>query len=274
MISREPELPMLNQTLAENPLPLSVIIITLNEAENLTQCLASLENIASEVVVVDSGSQDGTIEIARAAGARVIMNTSWPGFGPQKNIALQAASCEWVLSLDADERLTDNLRDQIRAAVGQGGFDSYEMPRLSYFCGKPIWHGGWYPDRVLRLFRRGCARFSDDLVHERVIAQGQVGRLDTPLHHYSYRAIDDVERKVRSYSDAGAKQLFERGKQSSRTKAAIHGAWAFLRTYIFRRGFLDGQAGYRIAQMNGRSSYLKYAKLVALCERDTHQASS
>jgi glycosyltransferase involved in cell wall biosynthesis len=267
MNSRESELAMPNQILAENPLPLSVIIITLNEAENLAQCLASLDNIASEVVVVDSGSQDGTIEIARATGARVIMNTSWPGFGPQKNIALQAASCEWVLSLDADERLTDKLRDQIRTAVGQGGFDSYEMPRLSYFCGKPIWHGGWYPDRVLRLFRHGCARFSDDLVHERVIAQGSVGRLGSPLHHYSYRTMEDVERKVRSYSDAGARQLFARGKKSTLAKAAIHGAWAFLRTLVFRRGFMDGMAGYRIAQMNGRSSYLKYAKLVVLYER-------
>jgi glycosyltransferase involved in cell wall biosynthesis len=268
MTSREWELPMPNQALAENPLPLSIIIITLNEAENLAQCLASLANIAAEVVVVDSGSQDGTIEIARSAGARVILNTSWPGFGPQKNIALEAASCDWVLSLDADERLTDKLRAQIRAAIGEAGFDSYEMPRLSYFCGKPIWHGGWYPDHVLRLFRRGCARFSDDLVHERVIAEGQIGRLDTPLLHYSYRTIGDVERKVSSYSDAGARQLFARGKHSSRTKAAVHGAWAFLRTYVFRRGFLDGLAGYRIAKMNGRSSYLKYAKLVALCDRD------
>jgi glycosyltransferase involved in cell wall biosynthesis len=270
MKNREFEAPAATekQAILDSPLPLSVIIITMNEAENLTQCLASLAGIAAEVVVVDSGSQDGTVEIARAAGARVISNTNWPGFGPQKNIALQAASCEWVLSLDADERLTDQLRDQIRTAIGQAAFDSYEMPRLSYFCGKPIWHGGWYPDHVLRLFRRGYARFSDDLVHERVIAQGRVGRLSTPLHHYSYRTMDDVERKVHSYSDAGARQLFVRGKQSSRTKAIVHGVWAFLRTYLFRRGFLDGVAGYRIAQMNGRSSYLKYAKLVALCEHD------
>jgi glycosyltransferase involved in cell wall biosynthesis len=162
MKSREFEesLPMPKPALAGGQLPLSVIIITMNEAENLAPCLASLAGIAAEVVVVDSGSQDGTIEIARAAGARVILNSSWPGFGPQKNIALQAASCDWVLSLDADERLTDTLRDQIRAAVGEAGFDSYEMPRLS---------------------RYGCARFPDDLVHERVGALQKV-KLDGSIH--------------------------------------------------------------------------------------------
>lgn len=248
-------------------LPLSVIIITLNEAENLKDCLDSLAGIASEVIVVDSGSNDGTVEIARSAGATVIQTSVWPGFGPQKNAALNAATCDWVLSLDADERLTDRLRDQIRTAMMSGEFDSYEMPRLSYFCGKPIRHGGWYPDHILRLFRRGSARFSDDLVHEHVMAEGKVGRLDSPLHHYSYRKMVDVERKIKSYSEAGAKQLFARGKRSNHIQAAIHGAWAFVRTYVFRLGFLDGVAGYRIARMNQRSSYLKYVKLIGLHRR-------
>lgn len=246
---------------------LSVIIITLNEAENLKGCLDSLTDIASEVIIVDSGSNDGTVEIARSAGATVIQTSVWPGFGPQKNVALNAATCDWVLSLDADERLTDSLRDQIRTAMMSGEFDSYEMPRLSYFCGKPIRHGGWYPDHILRLFRRGSARFSDDLVHEHVMAEGKSGRLDSPLHHYSYRRMVDVERKIKSYSEAGAKQLFSRGKTSNPVQAAIHGVWAFVRTYIFRLGFLDGMAGYRIARMNQRSSYLKYVKLIGLHKR-------
>lgn len=250
-------------------LPLSVIIITMNEAGNLKDCLDSVADIAAEVIVVDSGSTDGTVEIARSAGATVIQTSIWPGFGPQKNIALNAATCDWVLSLDADERLTEPLRDQIRSAMMSGVFDSYEMPRLSYFCGKPIRHGGWYPDHVLRLFRRERARFSDDLVHEHVIAEGKVGTLDSPLHHYSYRKMADVERKIKSYSEAGARQLFARGKRSTFVNAITHGAWAFLRTYVFRRGFLDGRAGYRIAQMNGRSSYLKYAKLIQLYKRNT-----
>lgn len=248
---------------------LSVIIITKNEADNLAACMKSVSDICDEIVVVDSGSTDNTVAIARAAGAKIIQTNTWPGFGPQKNIALDAATCDWVLSLDADERLTETLCGQIGAAMLEARFTSYEMPRLSYFCGKPVRHCGWYPDRIIRLFRRGQARFSEDLVHERVIPSGPVGRLDSPLHHYSYRSLADVERKVASYSDAGAQQLFARGKRASQISAAIHGTWAFIRTYVFKLGFLDGAAGYRIANMNGRSSYLKYAKLCGLHARKT-----
>ncbi|MBI1889896.1 MAG: glycosyltransferase family 2 protein [Burkholderiales bacterium] len=243
---------------------LSVIIITLNEAANLADCLASLADIATEVVVVDSGSTDNTLDIAYTAGAKIIQNKTWPGFGPQKNIALDAATGDWILSLDADERLTEELRRQIRAATQSGQFDAFEMPRLSYFCGKPVRHCGWYPDYIVRLVKRGTARFSDKLVHESLVPSGPVGRLDTPLLHYSYRTREDVERKVRSYSDAGAKQLFARGKKTSQAQALIHGAWAFLRTYVFQAGFLDGMTGWHIAEMNMRSSYLKYAKLIEL----------
>jgi glycosyltransferase involved in cell wall biosynthesis len=217
---------MADKTAESSPtrLPLSVIIITLNEEGNLADCLASLANIASEVVIVDSGSNDRTVAIAHAAGARVIQTTSWPGFGPQKNIALDAASCEWILSLDADERLTEELRTQIRSAIHDGKFDGYEIPRLSYFCGKPVHHCGWYPDYILRLVRRGSARFSDNLVHESLIPSGAVARLSSPMHHYSYREMADVERKIKSYSDAGARQLFLRGKKATRMQAVIHGA--------------------------------------------------
>ena len=253
---------------------LSVIIITKNEAGNLKGCLDSLGGIWAEIIVVDSGSTDNTVEIARAAGANVVQTSTWPGFGPQKNIALDAATCDWVLSLDADERLTKDLREQIVAATGANSFACYEMPRLSYFCGKPIRHGGWYPDRIIRLFQRGQARFSDDLVHERVIPDGAVGRIDAPLHHYSYRSTDDVERKIESYSNAGAKQLFVRGRKSSLAKAAGHGAWAFVRTYILKLGFLDGREGYLIATMNMRASYWKYAKLVDLSVRAKQSAGS
>jgi glycosyltransferase involved in cell wall biosynthesis len=251
----------------EDRLPLSVIIITLNEAANLADCLASVENIASEIVVVDSGSTDGTLDIARNAGAKLIQTPDWPGFGPQKNRALDAASCEWVLSMDADERLTEDLRREIRQAVRESRFDGYEMPRLSYFCGKPVRHCGWYPDYILRLVKRGTARFSDKLVHETLIPNGAVGKLKSPLIHYSYRDMRDVERKVSSYSEAGAKQLYLRGKQASQLQALVHGGWSFVRTYVFKAGFLDGAAGLRIAQMNMRASYWKYAKLAALQKR-------
>lgn len=245
-------------------LPLSVIIITRNEAVNLGDCLASLDGIAGEIVVVDSGSTDDTVAIARASGAKVIQTDNWPGFGPQKNIALDAASCEWVLSLDADERLTEALRAEIRVAVKNNSHNGYEMPRLSYFCGKPVRHGGWYPDYIVRLVRRGKARFSDALVHESLIAQEPVGRLGTPLLHYSYRTMDDVQRKIDSYSRAGAKQLHARGKRTTHLQAVVHGGWAFLRTYLLKLGMLDGVTGYRIACMNMQASYLKYARLLAL----------
>lgn len=245
-------------------LPLSVIIITHNEELNLTDCLASLAGMASEIVVVDSGSTDRTVALARAAGAKVIQTASWPGFGPQKNIALNAAGCDWVLSLDADERLTAALRAQIRAALQTASHNAYEIPRLSYFCGKPVRHGGWYPDHIVRLVRRGTARFSDNLVHESLLAQGPIGRLGTPLLHYSYRTMDDVRRKIDSYSQAGARQLHARGKRTSRVQAVLHGASAFLRTYVFKLGALDGATGWRIACMNMRASYLKYVRLLAL----------
>lgn len=246
-----------------SPLPLSIILITRNEAANLPDCLASLGDLAAEIVVVDSGSTDRTIDIARTAGARIIETSAWPGFGPQKNLALDAATCDWVLSLDADERLTEALRAQIGAAIDAGKFDGYSIPRLSYFCGKPVRHCGWYPDHVLRLFKRGTARFSDKLVHESVISNGPVGKLSSPMLHYSYRDRHDVERKVQSYSEAGARQMQSRGRQASRMSALIHGAWAFLRTYFFQAGLLDGATGFHIAVMNMRASYGKYAKLAA-----------
>ncbi|HTN65018.1 MAG TPA: glycosyltransferase family 2 protein [Burkholderiaceae bacterium] len=247
-------------------MPLSVIIITHNEELNIADCLASLAGIASEIVVVDSGSTDRTVALARAAGAKIIQTASWPGFGPQKNIALDAATCDWVLSLDADERLTEALGEQIRTALRTAACNAYEMPRLSYFCGKPVRHGGWYPDHIVRLVRRGTARFSNNLVHESLIGQGPIGRLGTPLLHYSYRTMDDVRRKIDNYSQAGARQLHARGKRTSRTQAVLHGAWAFLRTYVFKLGVLDGVTGWRIACMNMRASYLKYVRLLALQE--------
>ncbi len=166
---------------------LSVVVITRNEAANLRACLESVP-FADEIVVLDSGSTDETVAIARECGARVTQTADWPGFGPQKNRALALASCDWVLSLDADERVTPALAAQIREAMASGVAAAYEIPRLTRFCGQWIHHCGWTPDRVLRLFRRGQARFSDDLVHERVLMElGTLrGRLTTALLHESY----------------------------------------------------------------------------------------
>jgi glycosyltransferase involved in cell wall biosynthesis len=241
---------------------LSVIIITRNEAANIRACVESVA-WADEIIVVDSGSSDGTPDICRELGAKVYEH-DWPGFGPQKNRALDYASGVWVLSLDADERVTPELRAQLESAMGVADMDGYYLPRLSQFCGRFIHHSGWYPDYVLRLFKRGSGRFSDDLVHESVILQGCTGKLSSPLLHYSYVTGEDVVRKIEQYSSAAARQMFDKGKTVTGADAPVRAAWAFFRTYFLRLGFLDGMAGFNIANMNARTTYLKYKKLGGL----------
>jgi len=241
---------------------LSVIIITKNEALNIRECLESVK-WADEIVVVDSGSTDDTIAICREF-TPLVYSHDWPGFGMQKNRALDYASKDWVLSLDADERITPELRDEITRTLELGEMDGYFIPRLSQFCGKFIHHSGWYPDYVLRLFKRNVGRFSDSLVHERVLLTGPTEQFKNPILHYSYLTVDDVERKVEHYSSAAAQQMWQAGKRSSWLGAFIRGGWAFVRTYLLRLGVLDGIAGLNIAFMNARTTYLKYRKLEAL----------
>lgn len=245
---------------------ISAVIITRNEAHNIRDCLESVK-WCDEAIIVDSMSEDATPAIARESGARVIQTEDWPGFGPQKNRAVDAATGDWILSLDADERVDDALRDEILRAIATGSADGYELPRLSQFCGRFIRHGGWYPDHVTRLFRRGKGRFTDSLVHERLVLEGQLGRLFQPLIHYSYRDYSDVLRKIDSYSTAGAAQAFRNGRTSSPLAAAGHGVWAFLRTWLLRGSILDGAEGFGVALMNGQASYYKYQKLWYLGKR-------
>jgi len=241
---------------------LSVILITRNEEANLDDCLASLEGIAQQIVVVDTASSDRTLEIAQNYGAKIASPTDWPGFGPQKNRALNLATGEWVLSLDADERLTPALRTEILTAIAHSAqVDCFAIPRLSWYCGRFIRHSGWSPDYVDRLFKRGTARFSDDLVHERLIPQGQVAKLKSSMLHYSFINKLQVKEKMERYSTASAKQAFLRGQKGSPIKAITHGAWAFLRTYIFRLGFLDGPQGLSLAFANAQGSFYRYIKL-------------
>lgn len=238
---------------------LSVILITKNEAANIRACLESVA-WADEIVVVDSDSTDGTVAIAREFTPHVYAH-DWPGFGAQKNRALDYATGAWVLSIDADERVTPELRAEIEAALAGPQADAYEMPRLSNFCGRFMRHSGWYPDYVLRLFRSGTGRFSDALVHESVQVQGRVARLRHHLLHYSYRDFDDVLAKLNGYSGAAAEMLQRRGKKGSLSQALLHGLWAFVRTYFLRAGFLDGREGFMLAVMNAENSYYRYIKL-------------
>ena len=241
---------------------LSVILITRNEEANLDDCLTSLEGIAQQIVVVDTASSDRTLEIAQNYGAKIASPPDWPGFGPQKNRALDLATGEWVLSLDADERLTPTLRTEILTAIARSTqVDCFAIPRLSWYCGRFIRHSGWSPDYVDRLFKRGTARFSDDLVHEQLIPQGQVARLKNPMLHYSFINKLQVKEKMERYSTDSAKQAFLRGQKGSPIKAITHGAWAFLRTYIFRLGFLDGPQGLSLAFANAQGSFYRYIKL-------------
>ncbi|MBU3639366.1 glycosyltransferase family 2 protein [Polynucleobacter sp. AP-RePozz3-80-G7] len=241
---------------------LSVILITRNEEANLDDCLASLEGIAQQIVVVDTNSSDCTLEIAKKHGASISQPVDWPGFGPQKNRALDLATSEWVLSLDADERLTPALKSEILTAIHHSAHvDCFAIPRLSWYCGRFIHHSGWSPDYVDRLFKRGTARFSDDLVHERLIPNGQVAKLENPMLHYSFMNYSQVLQKLDRYSTASAEQAFARGKTSSPLKAALHGAWAFFRTYVLRAGFLDGPQGFALAVSNGQGTYYRYIKL-------------
>lgn len=243
---------------------LSVIIITKNEEAVIRRCLESVA-WADEVLVVDWDSNDRTVEISRELGAQVHQTPDWPGFGPQKNRALALATCEWVLSLDADEWITPDLRREIeRLTAAPGGMAAFMMPRRSSFCGRFMRHSGWWPDYVVRLFRSGCARFSDDLVHERVIVEGTTGKLTAPILHEAGRDLHQMVDKINSYSTASSVMRHRTGHRSSLATAVLHGIWAFIRTYVLRLGFLDGREGFLLAVINAENSYYRYAKLMLL----------
>jgi glycosyltransferase involved in cell wall biosynthesis len=237
---------------------LSAIIITRNEAANIAACLDSVA-FCDETVVVDSGSDDDTVALATGKGARVVAH-EWAGFGPQKNFALSLATGNWVLSIDADERVSEALANEIKAAVANGAADGYELPRLSSFLGREMRHSGWYPDHVLRLFRRGKARFSDDLVHERVICDGPVARLAGTLHHAPVARLEDALRRADGYSTAGAAMIVASGRRVLFASGISHGLWSFFRTYVLQRGFLDGREGFLLAVANAEGTYYRYMK--------------
>jgi glycosyltransferase involved in cell wall biosynthesis len=251
---------------------LSVILITRNEEANLEDCLASLEGIAQQIVIVDTNSSDRTLVIAQKYGVMIAQPSDWPGFGPQKNRALDLATGDWVLSLDADERLTPALRSEVLTAIHHSAqIDCFAIPRLSWYCGRFIRHSGWSPDYVDRLFKRGTARFSDDLVHERLIPEGAVAKLENPMLHYSFRNFSQVLSKIDRYSSASAEQAYSRGKRSSPCKAILHGFWAFFKTYVLKAGFLDGKHGLALAISNGEGSYYRYMKIWLLELKDQHE---
>jgi glycosyltransferase involved in cell wall biosynthesis len=238
---------------------LSVIIVAKNEAHNIVECVQSC-SFADEIIVLDSGSTDGTPDLARQAGAQV-HETDWPGYGPQQQRGIRLANMDWVLSLDADERISPELKTEIQAAIDHPQADGYRLPRLSTFCGRFIHHSGWRPDYTLRLVRRERAGFTDHFLHAHMTVEGRKTDLKHPIIHYSYRDVRDVLDKLDRYSSGNARDMADRDLPPKGLGHALaHGFWAFFRTYVLRAGFLDGAAGLMLAIYNGECTYYKYLK--------------
>lgn len=239
---------------------ISIVIITKNAERTLSACLESVK-WASEVIVVDSGSDDSTEEIAKEFGAK-FHSVSWLGFGPQKNVAIDLATSHWALSLDADEVVTPSLATEIQDIIRQPHTEKvYEILRISKYCGKEMRHSGWDKDYVARLFHRGSAVFSNSLVHERLLFEGDASKLINHLEHDSFESLEEVLEKMNRYSTLGAKELAIQNKKSSVFKAVTHGLAAFFKTYFIKAGFLDGAEGFMLAISNAEGAYYKYLKL-------------
>jgi len=244
------------------PLPLTLVVITRDAGAQLHDCLASV-GFAAEKLVVDSGSRDDTVEIARRMGARVLSH-EWLGFGAQKNFAVAQAKHDWVLCLDADEQVSSALERSLRAALLQPEHGAYAMARRNRFLGRWLAHGEGYPDWSVRLFDRRRARWSDDAVHEHVLADGSIGRLEGDLLHASGESLDAYLAKQNRYTSLQAEAMYARGERSSIVRLVFSPLLRFARFYLLRAGFLDGAAGFTHIAIGCFNSFCKYAKLRAL----------
>ena len=247
-------------------LPLTVIVPTLNEGENLAECLDSAR-FADEIIVVDSYSTDGTEAIARARSARFIQH-EYVNSATQKNWIIPQARNEWVLLVDADERVTPELAGEIASLLRAGPkCDGYWIRRRNHFLGREMKHGGWETDAVIRLFRRDVARYQNREVHAEIELPGPVPTLEHPLAHYSFRSWKQYWPKIEKYTDWGASQAFRDGKRSGAVSILLRPVLRFLKMYVVRLGFLDGAEGVQLALLGAFSVYLKYSKLWELSRR-------
>jgi glycosyltransferase involved in cell wall biosynthesis len=238
---------------------LSVTVITLNEEERLRACLESVV-WADEIVVVDAGSHDKTVAIAREFTDRVLFH-GWSGYGAQKNVAIEQCSGEWILSLDADERVTEALRAEIAATLARSPVEAgFRIPRRNVFQGRWMRHGGLYPDWQLRLFRRGRGRFAERAVHESVMVEGATGHLRAALVHESYRSLGDAVARLNRYSDLAAVDLAARERGGALVDILLRPAWRFVAMYLLRAGFLDGWRGLVLATLYAHYVFLRAAK--------------
>ncbi len=249
--------------------PVSAVLIVQNEEDLLPAALDSVA-FCDEVVVVDSGSTDRTTDIARAKGARLVVNTPWPGFTVQRNFATDQARHSWILAVDADERVTEPLRAEIEVERRRGFVHAgYRIPRVAYYLGRWIRGTDWYPDLQLRLFDRRRGRWQGKLVHESVRVQGSVGRLRSDMEHLTYRDLSHHLRTIDSYTSLWARQAFEEGRSAGAVQAAGACVWAFFRNYLLKGGFRLGATGLTVSTLNSYYAYLKLAKLrERQCEGD------
>ena len=246
--------------------PLSAVLITRNAAHQLADCLESVA-FCDEIIVVDSSSDDGTAEIAAQHGARVIQS-EWRGFGPQKQFAVEQASHDGVLCIDADERVSERLRESIRTALGTVSpaplFTAWRFARCNKFMGRYLKHGEGYPDWSLRLFDRRAARWSDDAVHEKVIAGGEIGTLDGDLLHESAESLETYLAKQNRYTTLAAQEALAEGRRANVAQLLFSPALRFIKFYLLRRGFLDGLPGLVHILIGCQNSFFKYAKMLAM----------
>ncbi len=243
---------------------LAVALIVKNEAQELPFCLNSVKDWVDEIIVLDSGSTDGTQAIAQSYGAKIYSNTHWPGFGKQRQLAQTYIKSDYVLWLDADERVTPELKAQIQAAVASDESHTlYQINRLSEVFGKKIHHSGWYPDYVTRLYRTKDTQYDDSLVHESVVVPAgfKLKKLDGHLLHYTYKTLHQYLNKSASYAQAWAEQRAAKGKKASLWDACSHAFARFIRMYLLKRGFMDGKHGFLLAVLSAHSVFVKYAEL-------------
>lgn len=242
---------------------ISAVIITRDEEAEIEECLRSL-SFADEIVVVDSHSTDRTVEIARRFTGRV-ETRDFKGFTEQKREATDLATGEWILNVDADERVSPGLAEEILRAVRAGGDAAgYRIPRLTWYLGKFVRHGTWYPDLKLRLFRKDSGRWVGGSVHESVEVDGPVATLESPLLHYSFRTLAEHHATIDRFTALSARDLADRGRGGSIGRLLVHPPATFVKSYLLRLGFLDGWRGLLIALLSAKHSYLKYARARAL----------
>jgi glycosyltransferase involved in cell wall biosynthesis len=241
--------------------PLSAVLIAQNEEKNISEALASVA-FCDEIVLVDSGSTDRTREVAEAKGARVILNAPWPGFVAQRDFAVRAASHDWILAVDADERVSPELHQEVEQRRARGfELAGYRIPRVAFYLGRWIRGTDWYPDWQLRLFDRRRGSWEGSLVHESFVVRGPVGRLQGTLEHHPYPTISDHLRKIDSYTTLWARREHSAGRRASLVDLSAGALWAFLRNYVLKGGFRLGSAGFMVSVLNTHYTFVKLAKL-------------